>query len=185
LTLAASLRQGFALSFDILFWCLVAIAVATVVLGFLPGLTHRQLLAVSGGSMEPALSAGDAVLVRPLADPARQVRVGDVVVLQPSAQAASRAHRIVLVSTDGAGQTAFLTSGDANAEPDPVWVNPAEIRASVIATLPGLGYALRFLSQPLARLVLFVLPVIFLAGRELLGGLGLGDDQELVEAETL
>jgi hypothetical protein len=85
-----------------------------------------------------------------------------------------------MISTDAAGNTIFRTSGDANAAPDPVWVSSAEARASVVASVPRLGEALRFLSEPWARLILFVLPVVVLAGRELWGGLRLDEEERSV-----
>jgi signal peptidase I len=158
-------------SINLLFWALVACAAATIVLAVAPGITQRQLYAVRGGSMEPAFAAGDAILVKPLSDPGRQVVTGDVVITRAANGETTQAHRIIEVRSDGSGGAMFLTAGDANLAPDAAWTTSASVQAKVVMAFPGLGHALRLLAEPLARLLLFVLPVVYLAGRELIDGL--------------
>jgi signal peptidase I len=154
-----------------LFWGLVALAAVTLVLALAPGLLNRQLLAVTGGSMEPAFAAGDALLTHPIDDASHQVAAGDIVVLRAGDGSALLAHRVLLVATDASGRSFFKTGGDANAETDPGWATERQVKARVLMTLPGLGALLHSLSQPLVRLALFVLPLVYLGIRELAAGL--------------
>jgi len=156
---------------NLLLWALVACAAATIVLAVAPGITQRQLYAVRGGSMEPAFAAGDAILVKPLSDPSSQVVTGDVVVTRAANGQTIQAHRIIEVRSDGSGEAIFRTAGDANLAPDAVWTTSAGVQAKVVMAFPGLGYVLRLLAEPLARLLLFVLPIVYFAGRELIEGL--------------
>lgn len=156
---------------QVFLWGLVLVAAATIVLSILPGLLNRQLLTVDGGSMEPTFSAGDAVLTRPLHDPVGEVKRGDIIVVQSSANGVRQAHRVLEIATTDSGQTLFRTAGDANAAPDAAWARPEEVRAIVVTSLPRLGVALSLLSDPLARLLLFVVPLVYLGCRELFLGL--------------
>jgi len=92
---------------------------------------------VLSGSMEPALSVGDLLIVR--SAPAYQP--GDVVVYQAERMAV--VHR--LLSTDG--ETA-VTKGDANTAKDaPIAVTA--IKGKVVSVIPLLGYPVWALKSPL------------------------------------
>jgi signal peptidase len=156
---------------QIVFWSLVLVAAATIVLSIVPGLLNHQLLTVDGGSMEPTFSAGDAVLTRPIEDPAGEIKPGDIIVVQSPVNGVRQAHRVLEIAATDSGQTLFRTAGDANAAPDAAWARPEDVRAMVVTSLPRLGMALSLLSDPLARLVLFVLPLLYLGCRELFLGL--------------
>jgi len=112
----------------------VALAGAAVVVPKLLGATPLTVLT---SSMEPTLSPGDLVVVRPV-DPA-DVTVGDVVTFQPTSDDPTLVtHRVVgiLAGTDGRG--GFVTQGDANgAEDDPIVAD--QVRGRVVYSIPWLG----------------------------------------------
>jgi signal peptidase I len=163
---------------DCLRWLLVVVAAAATLLGFAPGLLNRQLLAVRGGSMEPSFTAGDALLTRPLKDPAAEIAPGDVVIVHSPDGRVIQAHRVLLKVTDSDGQTLFKTAGDANATPDPGWASASNVSARVVAIFPRLGGLLGFLGQPSARLLFFVVPLLYIGLKTLHAGLYAEEEAE-------
>jgi signal peptidase I len=92
-----------------------------------------RVLSVAGGSMEPAIDRGDAiVLIRP---PVR-LEVGDVVTLQANDTLVT--HRVVAVTADGS----FKTKGDANDSVDDWTGVEVRVVGRVFLTIPWLGSAL-------------------------------------------
>ena len=113
---------------------LLLAAVVTVV----PRLIGAVPLTVLSGSMEPTISAGDLVVVRPT-DPA-DLRIGDVVTVQPvSDDPTLVTHRIVGVTHGGDGLAGFVTQGDANEHPDEPVV-PEQVMGRVVYTVPLIGH---------------------------------------------
>jgi signal peptidase I len=118
-----------------------ALAIAVVFAGLVAygaTLDNRwyKILAVDGGSMEPSIRAGDAIVItRP---PAR-LREGMVVVLQVEDGLVT--HRVVEVEPDGA----FTTKGDANDHADDWSGVEVQVVGVVRGEIPFLGRALRSL----------------------------------------
>lgn len=110
---------------------------------------------VLSGSMEPAISPGDSVLVADVSPDA--VERGDVITFA-TGEPAPTTHRVVDVveRTDG---VAFRTKGDANPQPDGRLVTPDRLRGEVVAVIPLVGYVLRFGATPHGRLLLLGVPV--------------------------
>jgi signal peptidase I len=73
---------------------------------------------ITTASMRPMLAPGDQVSVRRAR--AAELRVGDIVIVKPNANAAWLAHRLIArrVAEDG---VRFVTKGDNCAAPDPLW----------------------------------------------------------------
>lgn len=82
---------------------------------------------VSGGSMRPALHAGDLVLVAR----DREVGRGDVALLRPQGRGPVL-HRVTTVLTDGS----VLTKGDANGVADTLPTDRSRIGGKVVAVVP-------------------------------------------------
>lgn len=91
---------------------------------------------VLSGSMEPAFSQGDLILVRQK-DSYTQ---GDIVVYQDSGSLV--VHRILEISSD-----TVITKGDANDAADPPIATSA-IKGSVLFWIPGAGHVVSFLKSP-------------------------------------
>ena len=108
------------------------------------------LSVVLSGSMEPALSVGDLLLIRE----ADSYEVGDIIVYQSGSLAV--VHRLTSLDGDRA-----VAKGDANNtadEPIPV----TEIRGRVTAALPMIGYLILALKTPLGILLTLALAVLLL-----------------------
>ena len=117
---------------------MVALLLLAAVVTVVPRLIGAVPLTVLSGSMEPAISAGDLVVVRPT-DPA-DLRIGDVVTVQPvSDDPTLVTHRIVGVTHGGDGLAGFVTQGDANEHPDEPVV-PEQVMGRVVYTVPLIGH---------------------------------------------
>lgn len=112
------------------------------------GLGYRGSVILSG-SMEPALSAGDLVVVQTI--PAAQMRVGDIVSFGTPA-GVTLTHRVtgLRASADG---LAVTTRGDANGVSER-WTTAPEARVGrVRATIPALGHVTRWTGSTSGRLI--------------------------------
>jgi signal peptidase I len=135
----------------------------------------QRLLVVTGGSMAPDISPGDAVVIRPLA--ASELRVGQVVTFQAPESSRYTTHRIVSIvqrylvkdpGPDDHPQYFIQTQGDHNRTPDPDLTPIGSIRGIVIRTLPGWGHFLVWAHDPDGRLAIFAPPLLLILGAELL-----------------
>jgi signal peptidase len=145
---------------DWLLIVLIAVVLFGVVLGRLVPLSGWTTFIIGGGSMEPALPIGAAVLVEPV-DPAN-IRVGDVVSLRSGSQLQSIfTHRVTrIVPREG---TIWLeTKGDANADVDPSITSTEHVVGRVTATIPYAGFLLALLSVPSGVLLVVLLAAILL-----------------------
>jgi signal peptidase I len=123
---------------------LVALCLLTIGLGRVLPLTGRTTLAVAGGSMEPAIHLGSAIVVEPV-DP-RSLAVGDIVSLRSGPGRAIFSHRIIrVVARDGS--VWIETKGDANATADPSLTPASQVIGRASATIPGAGYLIALLSS--------------------------------------
>lgn len=112
---------------------------------------------ILSGSMEPAISPGDVVIV----DASAAVAVGDVITFRDGSIPTT--HRVVAVQ-DGA----FVTQGDANEDPDAALVAPESVLGQVVLTIPLLGHVILWANSPLGYVSLVVVPLGLLVGSELL-----------------
>ncbi len=137
---------------------LVVLAGAVVVVPRVLGATP---LTVLSGSMEPALSPGDVVVVRPV-DPG-ELRTGDVVTVQPvSGDPTLVTHRVVQVDRDGTDVTGLVTRGDANGAADAPLV-PDQVMGRVAYSVPLVGHATNVSWGPTAVTVLAVALLVYAA----------------------
>lgn len=99
----------------------------------LPGsfLLGVRVLAVSSGSMTPSLNVGDVVVSIP-ASPG-ELKAGDIIVF--SGGSSIIVHRII----EPAGNDCFITKGDANESPDPIWACGSSIVGKVVVVVPFIG----------------------------------------------
>lgn len=118
-------------------WSSIAIGLATFVLGLgfgLAALSTAPILlgyhpvALASGSMEPALRAGDVVVVNPNAD----VALGSIIDYRT--ESGTRMHRVIEVVDDG-----FRTKGDSNQSPDQHLVTSDDLRGVGVFVVPFVG----------------------------------------------
>lgn len=134
--------------------------VALVGLGLAPRTGWYRPVTVLSGSMRPAFSPGDMVVVTP--EPVASVSVGQVISYRiPVSDHHVQSHRVIAVLRRG-GRVAVRTKGDANAAPDP-WT--ATLNGTTVwrvrAVLPKLGWAVFWFRSPLVhRLTVFLAPLL-------------------------
>jgi len=139
---------------DIALVALVLVAMFGVVIGRLVPLTGRSTFVVAGGSMEPAIPLGAAVIVEPVRP--TDLAVGDIVSLKSGPKQSVFTHRIVRVAElDGA--VAIETRGDANLTADPSLTPASAVIGRVAVTIPLAGFLVALLSIPSG--VLFVIAI--------------------------
>jgi signal peptidase len=131
---------------DLVLLAVIAVGLATVILGrLIPAIGHPVLI-VAGPSMEPAIPLGAAVILADVAPEA--LRVGDVVSLRSGPSQAIFTHRITRV-VERDGSPWIETRGDANAAADASLTPASAILGRVAVTLPVAGYLLTLLSSPI------------------------------------
>jgi signal peptidase I len=147
--------------------CVLALLVSAIVAG--PPLLQQRALVVTSGSMEPAVHVGDAVVMKNAKF--EDLASGDLIVMRQPLSSTLRTHRVVEAFYLN-GQPYVRTKGDANPEPDPDLTPVAGISGRVTAVLPKTGYLMQFANRPIGGLLIFALPLLILAGRELAGPYG-------------
>src|SRR5258705_8221957 len=135
---------------------LVVICLFTIALGRVLPLTGRTTLVVAGGSMEPTISLGSAIVVEPV-DPGT-LAVGDVVSLRSGPGRAIFSHRVIRVIVRD-GTTWVETKGDANAIADPSLTPASQIIGRASATIPTAGYLIALLPS-LPAIAFVISPVL-------------------------
>ena len=147
---------------------LVVLCLLTIALGRVLPLTGRTTLAVAGGSMEPAIHLGSAIVVEPV-DP-RSLAVGDVVSLRSGPNRAIFSHRIIrVVVRDGA--VWIETKGDANAAADPSLTPASQVIGRASATIPMAGYLIALLSSLHGIVFVVSLGLVLILAASLVEGL--------------
>ncbi|WP_435358162.1 signal peptidase I [Haloarchaeobius sp. DFWS5] len=124
-----------------------------------------QSYVVLTGSMEPAISPGDVVVVT--AVDADAVGVGDVIIYNRERQSVPTTHRVIEVVETETGERAFRTKGDANEDPDSGMVTEAALIGKITLTLPYIGYVIEFTNSPTGFIALVLLPFALLVLNEL------------------
>ncbi len=109
---------------------IAAIAITVFVAYGLINNAWYHVLAVRGGSMEPAITAGDLIII---SRPPEQVEVGQVLTLQVDGSIVT--HRVVEVRPDGT----FVTQGDANDTRDDFTANDVHVVGEFRFSLPLIG----------------------------------------------
>ncbi len=153
---------------DALLLALIVVVLGGVVLGKLVPLTGRQTIVIGGGSMEPAVPLGSAVIIRSV--DAGELAAGDIVSLKAGPQNTLYTHRIVAVIDRPDGRW-VQTKGDANADQDPTLVHASAIVGRTEMVIPLAGYLIALLSIPTGVLFLVGLAASLLAGAWLLESL--------------
>ena len=121
---------------------------------------------VLSGSMEPALSAGDLLIVTE----EDSYGVGDVVVYQDGSSAVT--HRIVSMeeievenpdsdSGESLTEWQFVTQGDANNIPDSP-IHQSRIKGKVSFRIPYIGYVVNLIKTPIGTILILAAAVFLL-----------------------
>ena len=130
---------------DALLILVIGLVVATVVVArVIPQLTGGTVFVVGGGSMEPYLPVGAAVVAFPVAT--EDLRVEQVVSVRVGPQRAVFTHRIIRIVERDDGLW-LATQGDANPEPDPSLIRASAVVGRVDWQVPYLGYLVALLGS--------------------------------------
>jgi signal peptidase len=130
---------------------------------FTPFFGWRTEVVISG-SMEPAISTGSVVIVRPVIPDT--LRKGDVIMYYSPDKSSLTTHRVFNV--DSEPSLRFITKGDANNNSDVIPVTPGQIVGIVAFTIPYLGLLAQFIKTPLGFTLFLLIPAAILIGREIL-----------------
>lgn len=136
----------------------------------IPG--NVQIKIVKSGSMEPAISTGSIVVVKPQA----RYAVGDIITFgEDTGAQIPTTHRITAVQGDFSN-VSYLTKGDANEDSDNVQIAQRDVVGRVVFNVPYAGYILDFAKQPIGFTLMIAIPagIIILdelvrIGREVVG----------------
>jgi len=149
---------------------LVAVVVPFVVFAVPQVVGADQSYVVLSGSMEPAMSPGDVIIVNSV--PASAIERNDVITFGGQEGDTPTTHRVIEV-VEQDGTTAFRTQGDANEDPDGALVTSDQLQGKVLSpagyllVIPFIGYLINFAGTQ-SGLVLFVaLPVSLLVLNEI------------------
>jgi signal peptidase len=151
---------------DILLLLLIAVVLATVLVArVVPAVTGGTTFVVGGGSMEPSLPLGSAVVALPVT--ADQLRVGDIVSLRVGPERVVFTHRITRLVTREDGLW-IATRGDANRDADPSLTPVTAVIGRVDGGIPYLGFLIAVLSTAPGVVFLVSAAGFLLAGAWLL-----------------
>jgi signal peptidase len=164
---------GFAVALVVL----VAIAAVFAVPQLVGG---DQSYVVMSGSMEPAISAGDVIVVESVA--IGNVRLGDVVTFDRGEQFPTT-HRVVEIEGTGS-EVRLVTQGDANEDADPEFVGDAQLVGRVqsigghLVVIPSFGHVIQFANTAGGMVLLVFLPLLLFVLNEVYLRLGEPDDAD-------
>ena len=122
-------------------------------------MTGRSTFVVAGGSMEPTIPLGAAVIVEPVR-PA-DLAVGDIVTLRSGPKHAVFTHRIIRIA-ELDGQTLIETKGDANGSADPSLTPASGVVGRVAVAIPFAGFLVALLSIPSGVLMVIAIGAVLL-----------------------
>jgi signal peptidase len=146
-------------------FALAGFALATAAAATVPTLFGFQSFAVLSGSMEPAIGAGDVVVVRTIAP--LDAKVGDVVTFRsPEEPGRLLTHRATSIQASG-DTVSFVTQGDANTGAERWSIAAGGTIGKVEYRLPKLGYVTNRIGSRFGRIAFLVLPALVLAVSEL------------------
>lgn len=133
----------------------------------IPTVMGHKVLNVVSGSMEPAIHTGDVIIVKPLANPALEVRDGDIITYRsPEKADVLITHRVIGTIKVNGAPVGFATQGDANEAPDLRLVAPEQVVGRMGGRIPYFGYVSVFLRKPVGILAVVILPGLVLIGLE-------------------
>ncbi|WP_336023156.1 signal peptidase I [Halobellus salinisoli] len=152
---------------------LIAAVVPFVVYGAPQVVGADHGFVVLSGSMEPAMSPGDAIIVRE-ASP-EEIEERDIITYRTDSDTPTT-HRVVdVVEQDGS--VAYATKGDANEDADPGSIAHEQVIGEVLFVIPLLGYVVQFVNTTVGFAALVVLPLLLFTLSELRALLRSVDDE--------
>lgn len=144
----------------IFFLCVVGITGLFFMATMIPIPGNFEVRVVQSGSMEPAISTGSVVVIKPFSE----YGVGDVITFSDPTNNTPTTHRIVALGTTGEGT--YVTKGDANDGNDMGEVSKDRVMGKVVASIPFVGYLLDAGKKPVGFVLLVVLPALIIISEQ-------------------
>jgi signal peptidase len=150
-----------------LIWVAGSLGLSILLAAALPLAFGAHSMVVRSGSMTPAIRTGDVIVVGSIAP--TEAGVGDIVTFQdPDGSGRVLVHRVRAIQRRG-NQVAVTTQGDANTTREH-WRVPVDgTIGRVLYRVPALGFAVSWISSPLGRIGLMIVPALLLAVSLLVG----------------
>ena len=134
-------------------------------IGFVSVLLDAKPMVVTSASMEPAVSQGDALIVRYANT--ESIEIGDIITFQKYGSRTPTTHRVIEIRENGEGRF-FKTKGDNNPTPDHDLTPAGAVLGEVTAVLPRIGYLLGFAARPQGALLAISIPLLIMLVQEIL-----------------
>lgn len=132
----------------------------------IPTVLDYKVLSVLSGSMEPAISTGDVIIVEPL-KPEQEIREGDVITFRaPDAPDMLITHRVIGIVSVNGEPAAYVTKGDANDAPDLTPVQRFQIVGIQRWRIRYYGYLTQFMQTKTGVISLVIVPGVLLMALE-------------------
>lgn len=134
-----------------------------ILISYLPIPGNYSILTVQSGSMEPSISMGSIVIIKPT----KEYKINEIITIKdPADKTISVTHRIVdIINTDNT--ISFVTKGDANESIDSETRKFENILGKVIIHMPYLGYIISFIKSGPGLLLTIVVPSVFIIFSEI------------------
>ncbi len=145
---------------------LVLLILVGILIAFslLPIKNNYKILAVTSGSMEPAIGVGSLAIIKPASD----YKVDDIITYKkPNASSGKETttHRIVEVS-ESAGSTFYKTKGDANEGADTTLVSRDQVVGKYYFSVALLGYLIKYLKSLPGLILIIIIPATIIIYEE-------------------
>lgn len=121
----------------------------------LPGVFGYKPVIVLSGSMSPVFEPEALIFVKET--PPEQLAKGDIICFLQEGTAIT--HRIDEVISE-AGQTSFVTKGDANNTADRLAVSPSQVEGVFVGKIDGLGGFAMFMQSTTGMILFIALPIL-------------------------
>ena len=135
----------------IVFFSVIALS---LVISIFPITGNFKVFVVESGSMQPAISTGSVVIVKPVDN----YKIGDIITFggkrKGQAPITHRINEMKLV----VGEPHYITKGDANNTTDSKEVLKKDIVGKVLFHIPYLGYAVAFAKKPIGFALIIIIP---------------------------
>lgn len=137
-----------------------------ITIGFtlLPIKNNYKILAVTSGSMEPAIGVGSLAIIKPASD----YKINDIITYtKPNASSdkETTTHRVVEIS-ENAGSIFYKTKGDANDTADSTLVNADQIVGKYYFSIALLGYLIKYLKSLPGLILIIIIPATIIIYEE-------------------
>ncbi len=125
-------------------WTLIAVF-GLILIFFSYGYLGVTPVVIYSGSMQPEYQVGDMVIIDEI--PIENIKEGDVI--QFVRDNVTIMHRVKEIELNQSGARTFVVKGDANKDPDPEPVIPAQIKGKAVFKIPKIGWIQIYIKETL------------------------------------